>query len=226
MPAVAVLGRPLTPAPPPGTTRRLGRTMQAPHERALKVHTMTVSNRRCPRCVVDSRDQRTTLVHEGRSARAHQGGCSMIRTGLTDEEQGEVWRRYRTGESMRSISRALRPSLDQIRRVIHATGGRSPRRRRRTGRRLTLAEREEILRGVAAGDSCRGIARLLARAPSTVSRELVRNGGRRQYRAHRAEAAARRRARRPKTPKLACRCGLRRVASVRPACPRPSGSSG
>ena len=135
----------------------------------------------------------------------------MIRTGLTDEEQGEVWRRYRTGESMRSISRALRPSLDQIRRVIHATGGRSPRRRRRTGRRLTLAEREEILRGVAAGDSCRGIARLLGRAPATVSRELARNGGRRQYRAHRAEAAARRRARRPKTPKLACRCGLRRV---------------
>ena len=135
----------------------------------------------------------------------------MIRTGLTDEEQGEVWRRYRTGESMRSISRALRPSLDQIRRVIHATGGRSPRRRRRTGRRLTLAEREEILRGVAAGDSCRGIARLLGRAPPTVSRELARNGGRRQYRAHRAEAAARRRARRPKTPKLTCRCGLRRV---------------
>ena len=50
----------------------------------------------------------------------------MIRTVLTDEEQGEVWRRYRTGESMRSISRALRPSLDQIRRVNHATGGRMP----------------------------------------------------------------------------------------------------
>jgi len=139
----------------------------------------------------------------------------MRRTGLTDEERGEVWRRYRTGESMRSISRGLRPSLDQIRRLIHATGGRPPRRRRRSGRRLSLAEREEILRGVAAGDSCRRIARRLHRAPSTVSRELARNGGRAHYRAHQAEAAARRRARRPKVPKLARHCRLRRLVAAK-----------
>ena len=58
----------------------------------------------------------------------------MGQTGLTTEEHVEIWRRYRTGESMRSISRALRPSLDQIRRVIAATGGRSPRRRSPSGR--------------------------------------------------------------------------------------------
>ena len=128
----------------------------------------------------------------------------MGQTGLTTEEHVEIWRRYRTGESMRSISRALRPSLDQIR-VIAATGGRSPRWRSPSGRRLSLAEREEISRGVAAWDSGRRIARGLGRAPSTVSREIAGNGGRRHYRARRAEAAARRRARRPKVPKLAQR---------------------
>ncbi len=138
----------------------------------------------------------------------------MDRTGLTTEEHVEIWRRYRTGESMRSISRALRPSLDQIRRVIAATGGRTPRWRRPSGRRLSLVEREEISRGVAVGDSCRRIARRLTRAPSTVSREIARNGGRRQYRARRASAAARRRARRPKVPKLAQRCGLRRLVEA------------
>ena len=130
---------------------------------------------------------------------------------LTPEEHAEVWRRYRTGESMRSISRALRPSLDQVRRLIAARGGRAPRRPVPSAWRLSLAEREEISRGVAAGDSCRGIARRLRRAPSTVSREIARNGGRSQYRARRASAAARRRARRPKVPKLAQRCRLRRL---------------
>jgi len=135
----------------------------------------------------------------------------MGQTGLTTEEHVEIWRRYRTGESMRSISRALRPSLDQIRRVIAATGGRPPRWRPPSGRRLSLAEREEISRGVAAGDSGRRMARRLGRAPSTVSREIARNGGRHHYRARRASAAARRRGRRPKVPKLAQRCGLRRL---------------
>ena len=121
----------------------------------------------------------------------------MERTGITTEEQAEIWRRYRTGESMRSISRALRPSLDQIRRVIAATGGRAPRLRPRSARRLSVAEREEISRGVAAGHSCRCIARRLRRAASTVSREIAHNGGRPRYRARRAEAAARARARRP-----------------------------
>jgi IS30 family transposase len=135
----------------------------------------------------------------------------MIRSGLRPEEQAEVWRRYRTGESMRSISRTLDRSLKAVRRLISARGGRPPRPRPPSARRLSLAEREEILRGVAAGDSCRRIAGRLGRAPSTISREIGRNGGRRHYRASRAEAAAHRRGRRPKTPKLAQRCGLRRL---------------
>ena len=94
----------------------------------------------------------------------------MIKSGLRPEEQAEVWRRYRTGESMRSISRTLDRSLKAVRRLISAYGGRAPRPRCPSGRRLSLAEREEILRGVAAGDSCRCIARRLDRAPSTVSR--------------------------------------------------------
>jgi transposase, IS30 family len=72
-------------------------------------------------------------------------------------------------------------------------------------------EREEISRGVAAGHSCRVIARRLGRAPSTVSRELARNGGRHRYRAQRADAAATRRAARPKPAKLAVELRLRAV---------------
>jgi IS30 family transposase len=72
-----------------------------------------------------------------------------------------------------------------------------------------LAEREEISRGLAAGDSCRVIAQRLGRAPSTVSREVARNGGRRRYRAQAADAAADRRARRPKPPKLVLQPRLR-----------------
>jgi IS30 family transposase len=134
---------------------------------------------------------------------------------LTDEERAEVWRRYRTGESMRSISRGIDRSLQAIRRLISARGGRAPRPPACSAWRLSLAEREEISRGVAAGDSGRRIARRLGRAPSTVCREIARNGGRRHYRAGRAHAAARRRARRPKTPKLGHCAGLRRVVAAR-----------
>ena len=135
----------------------------------------------------------------------------MIRCRLRPEEQAEVWRRYRTGESMRSISRTLDRSLKAVRRLISATGGRAPKPRRSSARRLLLAEREEILRRVAAGDSGRCIAGRLGRAPSTISREIARNGGRRRDRASRAEAAARWRARRPKTPQLTHCRGLRRL---------------
>jgi IS30 family transposase len=76
---------------------------------------------------------------------------------------------------------------------------------------LLLAEREEISRGLAAGDSCRMIARRLGRAPSTVSREVARNGGCRRYRAQVADAAADRRARRPKPAKLVLQPRLRAV---------------
>ena len=71
----------------------------------------------------------------------------MIRSRLRPEEQAEPWRRYRTGESMRSISRTLDRSLKAVRRLISASGGRAPKPRRSSARRLSLAEREEISRG-------------------------------------------------------------------------------
>lgn len=139
----------------------------------------------------------------------------MVRTGLTPEEQAEIWRRYRTGQSLRSIRRTLRPSLDQVRRLIALSGGRAPVVRPRSAWRLSLAEREEISRGVARADSCRRSARRIGRAPSTVSREIAHHGGRRRYRASQAAAAARRRARRPQPAKLTRRPRLRRLVEAK-----------
>ena len=93
--------------------------------------------------------------------------------------------------------------MEALRMLVASTGGRLPRVVRQSRLRLSLAEREEISRGVVSGDSCRSIAGRLKRAPSTVSREIAGNGGRKRYRAHQAEQAAWGRARRPKAAKLA-----------------------
>src|SRR5215207_9169521 len=95
----------------------------------------------------------------------------MVRSALTLQEKAEIWRRYRAGESLRSISRALGRSMEALRMLVASTGGRLPRVGRRSRLRLSLGEREEISRGVVSGDSCRSIAARLKRAPSTVSRE-------------------------------------------------------
>ncbi len=97
--------------------------------------------------------------------------------------------------------------------ILSRTGGIRPPERRRSGLTLTLAEREEISRGVVAGQSIRSIAASLGRAPSTVSREINRNGGRRRYRASKAEQAAWDRAHRPKTCKLAQNRVLARIVA-------------
>ena len=81
-----------------------------------------------------------------------------------------------------------------------------------------MAEREEISRGVATGQSCRQLAARLGRAPSTVSRALTRNGGRHHYRAQAADAAAFGRAQRPKPAKLAAQPRLRAVVEAKLAC--------
>ena len=121
---------------------------------------------------------------------------------FTEVERAEVWDRWQAGEAMRSIARRLGRESSSVRTMIEDTGGVRPAGRRRASRCLSLTEREEISRGVAAGDSLRRIAGRLGRAPSTVCREVARNGGRRGYRAHRADRAAMRRARRPKVCKL------------------------
>jgi len=118
---------------------------------------------------------------------------------FSDAEIVEVWERRAAGELNRVIGRRLGRSGASIRALIEASGGVRPTRRVRTARHLTLGEREEISRGVAAGESIRSIAVGLARSASTVSRELARNGGRGRYRAHQADRRAWDRARRPQS---------------------------
>ena len=130
---------------------------------------------------------------------------------FTESERVEVWDRRQAGESNRSIGRRLGRSAGSIRAFVEASGGVRPAVWHRSVRHLSLVEREEISRGVAAGESLRVIGRRLGRAPSTLSREVARNGGRRRYRAHRADRAAWQRARRPQDCKLASNQALRAV---------------
>jgi transposase, IS30 family len=135
--------------------------------------------------------------------------------GLTAQEQDEVWARWRQGESLRLIARRLGKRGPSVRAFVLQTGGVQRHPPRRPTRCLSMAEREEISRGVAAGESCRQIAARLGRAPATVSRELARNGGRHRYRAQPADAAAYRRAQRPKTAKLVTEPRLRVVVEAK-----------
>ena len=120
----------------------------------------------------------------------------------TEQQKTLMWDRWQKGESLRSIARLFERHHSSILGILKQTGGIRPRPRRRSRLALTLSEREEISRGVVAGGSIRSIARTLRRAPSTVSREMRRNGGRLRYRANRADQAAWERARRPKICKL------------------------
>ena len=139
----------------------------------------------------------------------------MTWSALTGQAKAEIWRAYRSGESLRSISRTQGHTMDVLRLLVAATGGRPPRVSRRSTLRLAPAEREEISRGLVAGESCRLIARRIRRAGSTVSREIARNGGRHRYRACQAEQAALRRARRPKAAKLLTCPRLRQVVEAK-----------
>ena len=121
----------------------------------------------------------------------------------SEADKAEMWDRWQKGGSLNSIARLFGRGHSSIQRVLAPSGGIRPPPRRRSGRALSLSEREEISRGVAAGESLRWIAASLDRAPSTISREINRNGGRRQYRASKADEAAWDRAHRAKTCKLA-----------------------
>jgi IS30 family transposase len=127
---------------------------------------------------------------------------------LTPVEVDEIWSRWRAGQAVKVLSREMRVNPSTVRDLLHRTGGIRPAPRRRWELRLSAAEREEISRGLAAGLSLRAIAAALGRAPSTISREVLANGGRRHYRAARADAAAWTRASRPKPMKLAGRVAL------------------
>ncbi len=114
----------------------------------------------------------------------------------------EMWRLWAKGFSLEEIGRALGKPASSIYMAAASRGGIAPRTRRRAARVLSLAEREEVSRGVAAGLSIRQVAHRMGRAPSTVSREICRNGGRERYRAQAADEAAWQRACRPKRCKL------------------------
>jgi Helix-turn-helix domain len=107
--------------------------------------------------------------------------------GLSAAGKKELWERWRAGESISDIARALQKAPGSIHGMIEATGGISPSEQRRRRCALTPDEREEISRGLAANDSLRAIAVRLGRPASTVCREVNRNGGRRNYRAQKAE---------------------------------------
>lgn len=125
------------------------------------------------------------------------------RASLNYEQQRDVWARWKRGECMADIARALAVSRDPVRHILVSTGGIAPPQRRRSARHLSFEEREVISRGLAAGQAMRVIAQSLGRRPSTISREVSRNGGHRCYRAAEAERCAWERARRPKPCRLA-----------------------
>src|SRR6202051_2748471 len=129
--------------------------------------------------------------------------------GFTAAEKAELWDRWQRGESLKAIGRAFGKPSSSIYFQVAPHGGIRPRRRRRSRLALTFAEREEISRGIAAARSLRAMARLLGHAPSTVSREIRRNGGYDRYRAAVADENAWARARRPKRCKLASSPRLR-----------------
>ena len=132
------------------------------------------------------------------------------RVWFSASERAELWERWRAGQCVADIARALeRRNKSGVYRILSASGGITPRSRRRAARALRLEEREEISRGIAAGDSIRRIARRLGRAASTVSRELKRHGGREAYRASDADTRAWERAGRPKRCRLASHRRLR-----------------
>jgi len=134
-----------------------------------------------------------------------------VRVGFTPAQSAELWDRWRKGEGLTLIGRALGKPSSSIFNHLSPTGGICSPARRRARRALTLGEREEISRGIVARRSIRSMAKSLGRSPSTVSREIHRNGGHRRYRAAAADQRAWTQALRPKACKLAVHPCLRQA---------------
>ncbi len=131
----------------------------------------------------------------------------------TETHKALMWDRWQKGDSLASIARLFDRGHSSVERILAESGGIRPPPRRRSRLALTLSEREVISRGIVAGQSIRSVAALLGRAPSTVSREINRNGGRRHYRASQADQAAWDRAHRPKPCKLGHNRALARIVA-------------
>ncbi len=135
------------------------------------------------------------------------------RRGFTAAEKTELWDRWQRGESLKAIGRAFGKPSSSIYFQVSPHGGIRPAPRRRSKLALTLSERETISRGIAAHQSTRSMAKLLCRSASTVSREIIRNGGYDRYRAAPADEQAWVRGRRPKPCKLATSPRLRQAVA-------------
>lgn len=133
----------------------------------------------------------------------------------TESQKALMWERWQKGESLQQIAQLFDRNHSSVQGILAETGGIRPAQRRRSRLALTLAEREEISRAVVAGHAIRSIASLLGRAPSTISREIKRNGGHESYRAAQADRAAWDRAHRPKICKLAENRTLARIVASR-----------
>jgi len=139
--------------------------------------------------------------------------ASARRGKLSAAQRADLWSRWEAGQSLQEIGRALDKDHVVIQFLLARHGGIAPVVRRRSPRTLTLAEREDISRGIAGGSSLRAIAKGLQRAVSTVSREVARHGGRPQYRANEADQQAWESAWRPKTCLLAGHGPLRELVA-------------
>lgn len=134
------------------------------------------------------------------------------------EQKAEMWDRWQRGESLNAIGRVFDRPSSSIFNQLSPSGGIRPPPRRRAEITLTLLEREEISRGIVCDLSVRAIATHLGRSPSTISREINRNGGLKRYRASQADQAAWDRAHRPKPCKLATHPALRRIVARKLRC--------
>ena len=135
------------------------------------------------------------------------------RSRLTPTQKNDIWSRWKSGQTMHEIGRAYGKPHPSIRCVLLPRGGIPPAARRRSRLALTLSEREDVSRGIASGSSIRDIASRLDRAASTVSREIIRHGGRHAYRAHEADKQAWVSALRPKGCLLAMNRKLRDIVA-------------
>lgn len=124
------------------------------------------------------------------------------RTNYSESQKALMWERWQKGDSLQQIAQLFDRNHSTVQGILSRTGGIRPASRRRSRLALTLAEREEISRAVVTGQSIRSVARQLGRAPSTISRELQRNGGQQCYRASQADQMAWDRSCRPKSCKL------------------------
>src|SRR5438094_6889523 len=156
-----------------------------------------------PRRRLGSRGQRNTSCKQARltcrkEVTLTRGKYRPRHGSYAEAEVTELWVRRAAGETGTRIARHMGLDATALRDYFHKAGGIRPRPRKRSRIALSLADREEISRGLAAAESLRSIAARIARSPSTVSREVARNQGRRSYRAGLADQQALNRGRRPK----------------------------